>query len=121
MALRAVLDSNVALYHVNDSLAEPLPVGEYFVSVITRIEMLSFPKLTTAEENAIHKFLGDNTVIGLNEIVEVQTIELRKRTKLRMVDAIIAATAIVLDATLLTHDATLLKVTGLKAPAPKLR
>ena len=50
MALRVVVESNVALYQVNGNLANPLPTGEYFVSVITRIEMLSFPGLSSDEE-----------------------------------------------------------------------
>ena len=46
---------------------------------------------------------------------------LRRMTRLKMADAIIAATAIVLGAELYTHDAALSKVPGLKASAPLLK
>jgi len=121
VALRIVFDTNVALYQVNGNLAGPLPAAEYFVSVISRIEMLSFPGLTADEEAGIRLFLSDTTVVGLDDQVEAETVRLRRSTRLKMADAIIVATAIVLGADLYTHDANLLKVPGLTASAPLLR
>lgn len=119
--MRAVLDSNVLLYHVNGALAGPLPKGEYFVSVITRIEALSFPGLSASEGKAIRDFLDETTVLGIDEDIEAETIRLRRSTRLRMADAIIAATAIVAGAELLPHDANLLKVPGVKSSSPPLK
>ncbi|MGH9397948.1 MAG: hypothetical protein ACRD18_13995 [Terriglobia bacterium] len=50
MALRAVLDTNAILYLLGGRLAQPLPPGFYFASVITEMELLSYPSLDTAAE-----------------------------------------------------------------------
>ena len=51
MAVTAVLDTNVVLYHLGDRLAEPLPHGAICVSVITEMELLSYPSLSPEEES----------------------------------------------------------------------
>lgn len=119
--MRRVLDSNVLLYHVHGALAAPLPEGEYFVSFITRIEVLSFPNLLPAEENAIRQYLDEVTVLNIDEDIEAETIRLRRTLRLRMADAIIVATAAVTGSELLTHDSVLLKVPGIKTSAPALK
>jgi len=58
MELNYVLDTNVVIYAEKGVLAEPLPLGQYFLSIITEIELLSFPDLTTEQEDAIARTLG---------------------------------------------------------------
>lgn len=41
-----LLDTNIVLYFLGGKLANPLPSGQYFVSVITEIELLSYPSLS---------------------------------------------------------------------------
>ncbi|PHM10709.1 PIN domain nuclease, partial [Nostoc sp. 'Peltigera malacea cyanobiont' DB3992] len=41
-----LLDTNVVLYFLGGRLVNPLPSGEYFISVITEIELLSDPSLS---------------------------------------------------------------------------
>lgn len=50
---RFVIDTNIFILRVNDRLAELLPRGEIICSVITEIELLSFPALTSAEETLL--------------------------------------------------------------------
>jgi len=38
-----VLDTNAVLYLLAGHLAEPLPQADFYVSVITEIELLSYP------------------------------------------------------------------------------
>lgn len=45
-----LLDTNVVLYLLGGRLANPLPSGQYFVSVITEIELLSYPSLNSERE-----------------------------------------------------------------------
>ena len=56
MALKRLLDTNVALYFLGGRLAEPLPDGNICVSVITRIELLCYPKLDEAAERQVRSF-----------------------------------------------------------------
>jgi predicted nucleic acid-binding protein len=110
VALTLVLDTNAILYLLNSRLAEPLPATSYFVSVITRIELLSFQQINPAEEQQARAFLSRATVVGLDQDVELAAIELRRRYGLKLPDAIIAATAVVLGMELATNDRRLANI-----------
>ena len=81
-----------------------------FVSVITRMEVLAYSGMTPQEELARRRFLADTTVIPISDDIEEAAIAIRKSAKIKLPDCIIAATAIVLDAVLLTSDDLLLKL-----------
>jgi predicted nucleic acid-binding protein len=74
------------------------------VSQMTRLELLSFHGLTEAAKIQVEWFLAKLQVIPLDERIEDATIALRRRTRLKLPDAIIAATARVHGLTLLTLD-----------------
>lgn len=46
---RFLLDTNAVIYLQKELLAEPLPTAEYFISVITEMELLSFAVLGVLE------------------------------------------------------------------------
>ncbi|ABL66631.1 type II toxin-antitoxin system VapC family toxin [Chlorobium phaeobacteroides] len=105
MSNRYVLDTNAVIYLLNGRLAFQLPEGEFAVSVISKIELLSFSSLSESEEQKIHELLRELEQIPLNDEVSRVTIELRKKNnKLKLPDAVIAATAIINNAILLTND-----------------
>jgi predicted nucleic acid-binding protein len=79
-----------------------------FVSVITRMELLAKPDLPAKEEQDIRGFLSEIVVLALDEKVENIAVEIRRQTKLKLPDCIVAATAIALGAVLLSNDAGLL-------------
>ena len=73
------------------------------ISVVTKIEVLGF---NAPEEHyqLLTNFMNDANVIDLsNDIVEA-CINLRKNHKIKLPDAIIAATAIVYDLTLISRN-----------------
>lgn len=105
-----LLDTNVVLYLLGNRLAIPLPLGQFLVSIITEIELLSYPNLGLNEEEQIRNFLAEITVVSIEVVVKEQAIALRKQHRLRLPDAIIVATAIAINATLLTNDTGLLKL-----------
>ena len=102
-----LLDTNVVLYLLGSRLTNPLPSGQYFVSVITEIELLSYPSLSSDEEIQIRDFLTKMTVVEIDSNIKELAIAFRKQYKLRLPDAIIAATAKSLNATLFTNDVRL--------------
>ena len=83
---------------------------QFFTSVITRMELLSKRDLTNDEKQDIMNFLGDLTVVPLDENVEITAIEIRRATSMKLPDCIIAASSIALNATLLTNDDRLLNL-----------
>ncbi|NTW66898.1 MAG: type II toxin-antitoxin system VapC family toxin [Nitrospirae bacterium] len=64
----------------------------------------SCPSITPQEEKKLKRFLQDIPVIDITAEIKERTIELRKKYNLRLPDAIIAATAFQLGATLVTND-----------------
>jgi len=84
--------------------------AKLLTSVIVRMELLAKPNLSADEERYIREFLNDLTVVTLNETVEQKAVEIRRATSVKLPDCIIAATAVVLDAVLLTDDERLLKL-----------
>lgn len=113
MTDRYVLDTNVALYLLSGRLVNPLPVGEFYLSIISEIEMLSFSAIGQEEESRIRQFLSQVTIVGLSEEVKQSTIEIRRKYRLKLPDAIVCATVIILDSDLLSNDVQLGKVTEL--------
>lgn len=115
-----LLDTNVVLYFLGGRLANPLPSGQYFVSVITEIELLSYPNLTPDEETQIRDFLTKITVVGIESNIKELAITFRKQYRLRLPDAIIAATAQALNATLFTNDVRLANLAGINAQSVQI-
>jgi len=116
-----LLDTNVVIYHADGRLAQPLTEGEYLVSVISEIEAMGCRDLSAEAETALRTLFMSVTVVALDEAIKEETIRLRRTTNLKLSDAIIVATCLVAGAELLTRDADLLKVPGLKASAPALK
>jgi len=73
------------------------------VSVITKIEVLGFNAL---EEHykLLTNFVDDATVLDLTGNIVDLTIEIRKKYKTKLPDAIIAATSLVYDLILITRN-----------------
>ena len=85
---------------IDDVLTSPLQL-----SVIVRIELLSWVTGDRGLDNDIRKFISGASLIDLSEPVIQQTVKLRRHYKgLKLPDAIIAATAIVHDFTLLSTN-----------------
>ena len=109
---RVLVDTNVIIYILNGNreLAENVHGRYTFLSVISELELLSFPKITPKEEFVINSFISDMNVIGLNDDVKRETKRIRKLYGLKLPDSIIAATAVYLNCRLLTADQQFLKI-----------
>ncbi|MHC5937472.1 type II toxin-antitoxin system VapC family toxin [Nostoc sp.] len=110
----------VVLYFLGGRLLNPLPSGQYFISVITEIELLSYPSLSLEEETQIIDFLNTITVVGIDSNLKNLTIEFRKQYRLRLPDAIIVATAKSLNATLFTNDVKLANLTEINTQSVQI-
>ena len=108
--MTGLLDTNVALYLLGGRLASTLPPGDYGVSVITQMELLSWPSLTTEETKRVNSFLSTLILCDLTPAVRVRAISLRREERLKLPDAIICATALELGVELWTNDARLARV-----------
>jgi predicted nucleic acid-binding protein len=121
VVLKRVLDTNAILYLLGGKLAKTLPETEFFVSVISEVELLSYPSIDEAAITQVHDFLSEVTVVGLTEDIRESAIGLRRQHALKLHDAIVAATALSLGEHLITNDAKLLRVPGLTCECVELK
>jgi predicted nucleic acid-binding protein len=105
-----LIDTNVVI----DYLAEMLPASAMafmnnvidvmpLISVVTKIEILGF---NAPEEHyqLLKDFMNDAKLIGLTDEIIDTTIEVRKNHKIKLLDAIIAASALVNRLTLISRN-----------------
>ena len=108
MGTRYLMDTNT----LSDYFGEKLPLdGLDFIdtlvnenpqiSVMTRIESLSY---LTPQIETFRSFVNYSTVFDLTEDIIIRTIALRRSRRIKIPDAIIAATALEYDLTLITHN-----------------
>ena len=106
-----LIDSNVLIDYVaeripaeNTGFIEQIFEQQFLISVIVKIEVLGFNDVPH-KMAAMEEFVDWAHVIPLDEHVTLQTIMLRRKyKKLRLGDAIIAATALEHNLTLITHN-----------------
>ncbi len=121
MTARYLLDTNAIIYLMNGRLASPLPEGKYCVSVISEIELLSFPGLSGNEEQRIHELLQVLERIPLSDAVCEKAIRLRRDHRLKIPDAIIVSSALIHQAILLTNDQAMSAIDGLSSQSLDLK
>ncbi|BBD70178.1 hypothetical protein NIES4072_65440 [Nostoc commune NIES-4072] len=124
--MRYVYDTNIFIYYladeptVNSLFTEKfLNLHEVLISPIIRMELLSFVGLEKQEEQAIKDLLSQFYSVPLLREIEEQTIQLRRQYKIKLPDAIIAATALHKDAVLVTRNSNDFQgIAGLKIENP---
>ncbi|MCH9741343.1 MAG: type II toxin-antitoxin system VapC family toxin [Epsilonproteobacteria bacterium] len=111
MSGKVLLDTNAVIYALNDGLT--LPKSDYCISIITEMELFSYPKLTKQEHQNIKRLLSYFNIFGITEEIKDMTIEIRKTYGIKLPDSIISATALVSGATLISNDKQLSKIADL--------
>lgn len=106
-----LIDTNAAIDYLGEAMQQSglafmdniIDKG-YNISVISRIELYAYSKLTKEDKETLDIFTGQALVLNINEDIIEQTIELRKNYKTKLPDAIIAATALVHNLTLISRN-----------------
>jgi predicted nucleic acid-binding protein len=106
-----LLDTNTVIHYLNAALPASAMLfmntvvdEQCNISVITKIETLGYNFSAAAEKNIMEVFVDASSVLSINDEVVNQTIAIRKSRKIKLPDAIIAATALVYNLTLLTNN-----------------
>ena len=108
-----LLDTNALIYYlegrskISHAIEE---AAQLYFSVISEIELLSAPHLTERDKLLIQDFLALCHKIELTPAIVEQTIAIRRQYRLKIPDAIIAASAIWLNCTLASADAAFAKI-----------
>jgi predicted nucleic acid-binding protein len=111
MGRKYLVDSNVLIDYASGRLplimsnfVEQLFEQQFFISVIVMIEVLGFED-SPPQMGAMEDFVGLAQVIPLDEPITMRTVDLRRKyKKLKLADAIIAATALEYNLVLITRN-----------------
>lgn len=105
-----LIDSNVVIDFCNGKL--PLEgrdllfkIEQPIISIITHIEVLGFAAIEKDEEKKLKDFISIARIIPLDLKISLKTIELRQKIRIKLPDAVIAATALSHNLTLITRNA----------------
>jgi predicted nucleic acid-binding protein len=109
-----LLDPNIALYLLSGdrTIADLLHNKTIFISFITELELLGYTNLTLEEQKQVENFLAEAIIVDVNSEIKRIAITFRKSSKIKLPDAIIAASSTYLNIPLLTADKELAKLTG---------
>ena len=108
---RYLLDTNavIQLLAGNPSLHKMVEDSDFLaISVISKLEFLSYPDLTEDEKNAFSELLEDLTVFDLmasDSALMQEAVAMRIDGGLKLPDAVIAATALVNGCEVIANDA----------------
>lgn len=112
MGIKYIWDTNIVIYFLQQQFPAS---GEKFmdnlindsrpvISAITEIELLCWRSATEKDMKVLHNFISDAFVIELEKPIKYKTAEIRKKHKIKLPDAIIAATSMVYELSLLTRN-----------------
>ncbi len=106
-----LIDTNILIYALYGSEFINLYVqSSPFISFITEIEILGQINIEQTELETRQKALDFCTIIPFSNIIKKRTILLKQLYRLKLPDAIIAATAIIEGYTLVSADRGLRKI-----------
>jgi predicted nucleic acid-binding protein len=105
-----LLDTNIIIYYFNglisDDRIDSILKNSFNISIITKIEFLSWKKLKDdieLEKKALN-FISYATIYDLSDEVANEVIKIRQNYKVKTPDAIIGATALVHGLDIVTNN-----------------
>jgi len=111
-----LLDSNTIIYlskrliSIDDVFNND---DKYAISVITYMEILGYEFNSKNEEKFIKELLSYLEILYIDEQIANKVIQLKRKNKIKLPDAIICATAILNKAILVTNDIRLQSINNL--------
>ena len=112
MGIKYLWDTNTVIYYLQEQFSpsaekfidELLSDSQPAISAITEIELLCWKTSSDQDLELIRRFINDSFVIELERPIKLKTADIRKQHKIKLPDAIIAASASIYDFTLLTRN-----------------
>ena len=105
MKIDFIADTNFLIYlHEGNRIVEPFLEYNFGVSFISEIELLGYQGISKSEETKLKLLLNDCFQIDWNTKIKDETIKLKRKYRIKLPDAIIAASCIVYDIPLVSAD-----------------
>lgn len=112
MGVKYLWDTNTVIYYLQQQfppnaehfIDKSLNEGQPCISSITEIELLCWNTTSENDLTVLKNFISDCLVIELEKSIKLKTVEIRKAYRVKLPDAIIAASAIIYNLTLVTRN-----------------
>lgn len=105
-----LIDTNVLIYHTKglqatiDFIGNLIPQHTLNISILTKIEFLGWDKHTPDGFEKCKRLIEPANIYPVDEDIANKSIELRRKTNMKLADAVIAATAIIHNLKLATSN-----------------
>lgn len=105
-----LIDTNILIYHTKGSeksigfISRIIIQKSFNISIITKIEFLGWNKHTSNSFEKCKRLIEFSNVYPVDEDIANKAIELKRKTNIRLADAVIAATAIMHNLKLATRN-----------------
>ena len=127
MAERYLMDTSAVIKYLNQTFSskairfiDKIIDESCNISFISEIELQSWQPPNEDDLNVYKQFITVSTIFSIDKNITATTIEIRKKYKIKIADAIIAATALTNSFTLIAdNDKDFLKVANLKYLNPR--
>ena len=105
-----LIDTNILIYHtagskaISNFISDMIAQQAFNVSVLTKIEFLGWEKHSPEGFEKCSRLIKLSNVYLIDDDIAEKTIELKRRVKIKLADAVIAATALVNNFKLVTRN-----------------
>ena len=112
MGKEFLLDTNTVIYFLNGSFPEPamdflekrLNEKGSIISIVTKIELLGWEPPNKDHMAIVESLVRKSTIVPLTDLIAEKAILIRRTRKIKLPDAVIAASAILDDYTLISRN-----------------
>ncbi|MGH9841808.1 MAG: type II toxin-antitoxin system VapC family toxin [Blastocatellia bacterium] len=105
--MNVLIDSNILIYAsepTGGQVRNFIRTNTIFVSAISQVEVLGYHKLGGIERQLLESFFALATIIPITQPIVGEAIRLRCIRKMSLGDSLVAATALLHNLTLATHN-----------------
>ena len=105
-----LIDTNILIYHTKgsqitiDFIGNLIAQHSFNISILTKIEFLGWDKHTSDGFAKCKQLIELANIYPVDEDIANKTIELRRKSSIKLADAVIAATAILHNSRLVTRN-----------------
>lgn len=105
-----LIDTNILIYHtkgsevVSNFIRDIIAKQRFNISILTKIEFLGWDKHSAEGFKRCQQLIALANVYGLDDEIAEEAIELKRQSKIKLADAVIAATAIMNNFKLVTRN-----------------
>jgi hypothetical protein len=126
MGQAILIDTNIAIAYIGNCLGEEamdkldkIFDNEYHISVINKIELLGYSDLDKNEEQKFNLLIDNSIFHSIDNKIVVTTIAIRRKYKIKLPDALIAATCLVNELSIMAlNQKDFANINGLNFIAP---